>query len=362
MERRFRIAAVGTLALLASTALAGSAHGDGLPVPFEGTQSGVVAPGAESRYTTVSAGRSGTMVLRTSVGGGEVERSRVIRGVFTVPAVAYDGSASGLSADGATLVLIRPRRGFPRQRTTFAVVAAPRLRVEKRISLNGDFSFDALSPDGRTMYLIEYVDRRDPTAYQVRAYDLERERLHPDPIVDPHAAPVTMGGTPQTRAVSPDGRWAYTLYDSLDPGRPAFIHALDTETGEAACIILEDGLLNRNLLGQMELEPSADGATIAIVHRGDPVALVDTETWGVSEPAAEADDAAGGGEEPGWMPWIPLALVGLAAAALIAVVRRRRRSRAVDAGELERLVEIDGEPGSTAVEAGERASERDPIP
>lgn len=358
MQRGFQVVALGAVALLASAALAGSAHGDGLPVPFDATQAGVTVPGGESRYATVDAGRAGTVVLRTGVDGGEVERSRVIPGTFTVPAVAYDGSASGLSADQSTLVLIRPRTRFPRSRTAFAVLEPERLAVQRRITLEGDFSFDALSPDGGTMYLIEYVDPRDPNAYQVRAYDLRRERLQPEPIVDPEVAPVTMGGAPMTRAMSPDGRWDYTLYDSMDRGRPPFIHALNTETGAAACIELEGGLVDRRRLSAMKLEPSSDGTTLAVVHRGDPVAIVDTETFEVGEPPNQGGDAAA---EPDEARGVPAALVGLAAlgiGVLLAAARRRRRgSRPADRDRLERLVDVDGEVDPTEVEIEERPVE-----
>src|SRR5919197_1376901 len=84
-----------------------------------------------------------------------------LAGTFSVPAVAYDGSASGLSADGRTLVLIRPHHGFPRARTTFAVLDPKRLRLRRVLRLRGDFSFDAISPDGALMYLIQYVSRRN---------------------------------------------------------------------------------------------------------------------------------------------------------------------------------------------------------
>ena len=53
--------------------------------------------------------------------------------------------------------------------------------MERRgtIRLEGHFSFDALSPDGRTMYLIEYLSEHDVTRYAVRAYDLQRAPADP---------------------------------------------------------------------------------------------------------------------------------------------------------------------------------------
>ncbi len=152
--------------------------------------------------------------------------ARSLDGRFTIPAVAYDGSPGGLSADGRTLVLINPRTGFPRRITTLAVLDTQRLRARDVIRLTGDFSFDAISPDGRLLYLVQYLSQRDPTRYLVRLYDLEAGRLLPEPIIDPREVGDVMRGTPITRAASPDGRWAYTLYDGA--GEHPFIHALDT--------------------------------------------------------------------------------------------------------------------------------------
>ena len=75
--------------------------------------------------------------------------------------MAYDATPSGLSADGRTLVLISRGEPFRRNRTRFALVDTKTLRIRRRFTLKGDFSFDALSPDARTMYLIRYLSPRD---------------------------------------------------------------------------------------------------------------------------------------------------------------------------------------------------------
>ena len=99
------------------------------------------------------------------------------------------------------------------------------------------------------MYLIHYPQPRDPTAYEVRAYDLRRGGLLHDPIVDPDEPGEEMAGWPQTRSLSPDGRWAYTLYLPAQRDHLPFIHALDTERGTAVCIDLDALAEFRNFVG-----------------------------------------------------------------------------------------------------------------
>lgn len=343
----FRCAFAGALAgLLVGAPIAAA---DGLPLPIDGAANvGVTAPGGDSHYSTVDAGER-TVVVRTDVGTGEIIRTETLRGEWSVPLVAYDQSASGVSADGETLILIRPRIRFPRATTEFTVLEGERLRVRDELVLRGDFSFDAISPDGRRMYLIRYLDPRDPTAYEVRAYDLERDRLLREPIVDEDVAPVTMGGFPQTRATDAEGRWAYTLYAPVGGGghRVPFIHALDTKTGNAACIDLDPGLVNPRELYRMSLEPSADGSTLEVIDRGEPVASVDLETRAVTAPGSPAE--ADGGVA---LPWVGVGTV-LALVAGGFAIRRRRSRDGIDEADLERLVRIDAEPN--------RKRERDPV-
>ena len=139
---------------------------------------------------------------------------------------------AGSPADGRTLVLITPRTSFPRARTTLLVLGARGLASRETIRLRGDFSFDAISPQGRLVYLIQYNQPTDPTRYLVRAYDLQHGRLLHAPVVDPQERGEKMRGNPLSRAVSPDGRWAYTLYDGA--GGTPFVHALDTSAPHGA--------------------------------------------------------------------------------------------------------------------------------
>jgi hypothetical protein len=236
------------LVVVAAAVLASGASADGLPVlGIDIGSDGVTTTTGPERYLTVPDGPI-TLVEAVQRNGGRLSNLARLRGSFTIPAVAYDSTAGGLSADGSRLVLIEPRQSFPRGNTTFAVLDASRLRLTRVIRLHGDFSFDAISPDGSTMFLIQYTSPIDPNRYAVRAYDLVTGRLLAKPIVDPREHGDEMRGKPLTRTTSADGRWAYTLYDG--GGARPFVHALDTVGRTARCIDLP-ALAGRSDLWQL---------------------------------------------------------------------------------------------------------------
>jgi hypothetical protein len=272
------------LAALVALVSPASVFADGLPVlNVDVGSSGVTAPEGNVRYVTLPAGRN-TLVAMVSANGGKVVRSRLLRGNFTVPAVAYDGSAGGLSADGNILVLITPRQGFPRAKTTFRLLDATLLRPKKTLTLPGDFSFDALSPNGRWLYLIEYYSPVDPLKYRVRVLDAANRKLLPGPIVDPREPGEQMNGDPLTRATSLDGRWAYTLYAGTEH---PFVHALDTVRRDARCVDL-DWLTGRRDLPSLRLSLGSGGGDLNVqAPDGRALAVVDTRTFEVALPVSK---------------------------------------------------------------------------
>ncbi len=313
MTRRIVGLMFSVLALVALAAPAAAA--DGLPIPTE-TASGVSSADG-SYYVTRNSGGGGTTV-RAEDASGTLLRSTHIPGKFTVPAVALDGSPSGLSADGKTLVLIKPRARFPQSKTELLILNAPQLSVLERLTLDGDFSFDAISPNGARLYFIEYLSRTDPTRYAVRAYDVGGTRMLREPIVDPDEHAGEMRGYPMNRVTSADGRWAYTLYDG--GGKRPFVHALDTAEGKAVCVDLPTSIPIRTLRSS-HLGMSGDSSQLTVLDSRDhPVAIIDTGTFEVSEPGTPAPSGRDGA-----IPWSFLApaLVLLAAGTL--VLRRRHR-------------------------------------
>jgi hypothetical protein len=309
-------------------AAATAAHAAGGPVPPVQGGAGVSAPGGSLNYVAVRAGHD-TVLQRIRREDGVVERSRLIRGAFGVPGAAYDGSSTGLSANERTLVLAAMNARATR--TRLLVLDARPLRPRSQVVLPGYFTVDAISPGGRWLYLIRYrsISRND---YEVRAYDLARRHLLSASIVDPREPDEKMQGFPTTRTMSPDGRWAYTLYANPD-GAP-FIHALDTEGRTAACIDLDD-LTNDDV---SEARLALAGGSLRVEGPGGPLAVVDRRTFAVSAPAAPAAPApaparraASSNDDGSGLPWALSFLALVPLAGLAAVTLRRRHSRSTPA-------------------------------
>jgi hypothetical protein len=308
------------IATLLVLVLAPLARADGLPIADSGAPAVIGGEDVNGRLVALPA-KGGTVIARV---GDSVYVSRFLDGRYTVPVVALDHTASGLSTDGSTLVLVNPRRTFPRERTSFVVLDAKSLRARQQIVLDGDFSFDALSPDGTRMYLIHYLSRRDPTRYEVRALDVPSGKLLPTPIVDKSEPDERMTGFPITRETTADGRWAYTLYDGA--GEEPFVHALDTVDGEAHCIDLAL-LAGRQDLYDLRLDLGPGDRGLAVLDRAERLAVIDTTDF---EPVA-ARTATPGSAEDARGSWWPLALIAALAAILVGggvLARGRLRTRA----------------------------------
>ncbi len=180
--------------------------------------------------------RDGKTIVRAfSVATGQPLRETALDGFYHLPSVGLNGMPAGLSPDGRWLALYAADRAKSR----YVVLDTNFTQAPKRVELDGNFTYDALSNDGNLLFLIQYVAPDQPNKYQVRAYDLGRGALRPQAVVDKTAGQPIMQGERQATVASPDGQWLFSLY--LNASKGPFIHALNVSAGFASCIFLPRG-------------------------------------------------------------------------------------------------------------------------
>ena len=280
---------------------------------------GAAWQGHTHRFVAIPAA-GGTRVVELRRAGGAALRSRTIAGRFGVPLVAFDSSAEEVPATSPNVVLQeRTDPGGLARRTSFVVLSTRDLGVVRRFTLAGAYAFDALSPDGATLYLTRHASRAHITRYTVRAYGIPAGRLFPGVIADRTEHEWRMDGIPVTRLQTAGGGRAYTLYQGGEDG--AFIHALDTRARTARCIDIP-GMGDRAVTA-MRLRLADGGRRLVVVAGAKPVAAVDTHTLALV-PAGEhprpAPSPSPGSSTDAWAIAVVAAL--LAAAGLVGVRRR----------------------------------------
>ncbi len=159
---------------------------------------------------------------------------------------------TGFSPNGRWLVLV----GDIGAKSSFAIVDTSLVRLAAFAKVSGMFTYDAISDDGSSLYLIE---RMTPDAarqlpgvnpeygYRVRVYDVPAAFLSETLVVDVKLAAETnsnnaetridgiMTGIYQSSVPSRDGRWNFSFY--YNPNRGPFIHVLHLDSRSAFCIL-----------------------------------------------------------------------------------------------------------------------------
>ena len=246
------------------------------PAPYAVQGPTVVLRNGSVQFTALKDGTN-TRVVAAGPDGATL-RSVVVPGAFGIPGITQNGLAGGLFHDGRAFVLQQVGLGAT---SHFAIVRTADLSVARRIDLKGTFGFDALSPDGSKLYLIQHTTAQDIEHYIVRAYDLRSGRLLPGRVADKTQKSWIMRGWAVARATTASGRWAYTLY--MNPGGYPFVHALDTVRGVAHCVGLPWTATNQDAVSQFTL--AVKGSRLLVRYGSGPVwRNVDLRTWQVSRP------------------------------------------------------------------------------
>ena len=195
---------------------------------------------------------------------------------------------AGFSPNGRWLVLV----GDAGAKSRFAIVDTSLVRLAALAEVPGPFTYDAISDDGTSLYLIERITPEAARAlpgvsaaygYRVRVYDVPAAKMSETLVVDVKLAAQTdatnaetridgiMSGIYQSSVPSRDGRWNFSFY--YNPSRGPFIHVVHLDTRSAFCILdlpLVSGGLEKRLGWSLALTPS--GTTLYAVN--GPLGLI----------------------------------------------------------------------------------------
>lgn len=215
-----------------------------------------------------------TMVAATTANGAtivkelEVQqeppgRSQSIDGDWRLPTIGADPVPVGVSADGQTIVLVEAGAGAGDGTSRFAILSRTFDREPRIVELSGAFEYDALSPDGATLYVVEHLAGPPDGHYQVRAIDTATGILRDGVVVDKSNLSEPMAGYPIAQLRQSNG-FVFTLYRGAEH---PFIHALSSADGWALCIDLPaTGSDDAAAALDWGLTGSADGHTVFAVN------------------------------------------------------------------------------------------------
>ena len=191
----------------------------------------------------------------------------------------------GVSPTGRWAAVVASRPG----QTRIAIVDAQNGKVVHRAHLAGRFEVETISRDGKRLFLIQHLPDRQ---YLVRLYDLTRGQLKTQALkASGEGAP--MVGLAWSGVGSPNGRWLLTLYLNTHHNH-AFVHALNLEKGEPACVDLPSGNGRLAALKRYTLTLSPNGRTLFAANPAlGVVASIDLQTLRVTRAARFAPSAAG---------------------------------------------------------------------
>jgi sugar lactone lactonase YvrE len=252
-----------------------------------------------SRYYVVTQLTGSAQLKAIDPASGRTIAQTAIPAGYTLPNIAFQGPTAGLSPNGQWLALTRnspsPSGGGQGggMTTNFLVGSSSLAASFKTIQVNGDFVFDALSNDGKSLYLIQKMT--DANHYRVRLYDVAGAYLNPQPVADKREPNEPMNGIRGDSAANPAGNQIYTVY--IRQAGP-FIHALPLGGDPFAWCIDLPSKSGKDMEQQFHwaLAISQDGSslyaanaalgTVAVLTTGDVPKIVRTAPVAINFPHA----------------------------------------------------------------------------
>jgi DNA-binding beta-propeller fold protein YncE len=230
-------------------------------------------------------------------------RSQMVPGEWRLPTIGADPIPVGVSADGGTIVLVEADAQAGGDASRFAILSRTFDAKPRIVRLDGSFEYDAISPDGATLYLVEHLAAPPEGHYQVRAVDTASGTLRQDVVVDKSGLNEPMAGYPIAQVRQSSG-FVFTLYHGAEH---PFVHALSSVDGWALCIDLPaSGSDDAAAALDWGLAASSSGnrvfavnATLGLAIEIDPNDLSIRRTARFDAPASAAISLAKFGHEAG---------------------------------------------------------------
>jgi hypothetical protein len=219
-----------------------------------------LAGGAGAKaVANVGSDGNGATVTRLLVADAVNDATRGIHyvdGAWSLPVPVGGAAPEGIAWDANRAVLVST--DIPSRFVTLPLDTDKTHPSVIDLAKDGRFTFDALSTDGKLLYLAQAADAAGQPVDQIRSYDIARGALNPDPVVDKGGGAEAMSGTPVARVRSSDGNAVYTVYEG--PEHP-FVHALLTDVQISICVDLP-GSAAPTATGGWTIELSKNGRVL----------------------------------------------------------------------------------------------------
>ena len=218
-----------------------------------------------------------TKVAKIDLATGQELRAITFDGHYVLRYL-YDGPG-GLSPNGRWLTLVDPnvcQQGFgsappPTPQpcvSRYTILDTALDRQPGRVELQGNLWIEAISSDGRSLYLRENLPPQQPSDQHLRIYDLERRTLLAGDVPTAGgAAPMYTYGHTGPEVFSPDGKVRYTLYPFSGDVSAPMVRILDLDGRSARRITLPTWSFSPNEAASAWTQLlSPDGATLYEVN------------------------------------------------------------------------------------------------